>query len=403
MTTRRTFLSTLAGLALLRGASAADPVPPPSRRTRRNVIDYNSPVTQGEVSRIADIWGQPGNYFETLEVGADKSKSAYEHVLFEALRGPLVEEVLLISWPEDRRLGHRHLRIHWDSKHRSGSFSIPIFKGHALRSTDPTEGRVVHCRYMVRVSENFSRAVVDSGKLLGFSSSVRPPRDGFRVAWPNEPRGRRGTLLAGNGGNNVHGNDGWSARGGYDPRPKSGGEVVPIYTYSYLLDQEAPDGRILLHHEILKRYEEDRGFAPGSGYLVRGSFKELTRPGEVLINRGSKTGSALRWAYGTPGAVLVPGRWHRVDQIMAINTPGRRDGWIHAFIDGQQVAKIEKLRWRNPGPYLLAQQHSVSTRLGIGRVWANFYQGGGGLYKKMTEEAHIDVYGVAVKVLEWDE
>jgi hypothetical protein len=42
-----------------------------------------------------------------------------------------------------------------------------------------------------------------------------------------------------------------------------------------------------------------------------------------------------------------PGRWHRVVQSVALNTPGRHDGWLTMEIDGRPVGLVHGLRLRD--------------------------------------------------------
>jgi hypothetical protein len=206
-----------------------------------------------------------------------------------------------------------------------------------------------------------------------------------------------GVLWAGNGGGKVHGYDGWSARGGYIERIRGEGHpcagLVALHTYSYHLRQRA-----VLWHEIYKRYEAANGIAPGSGYTVTQPLSMYLQPGEQLNPNVSGTGEKLKWDYGAPSGLLVPGRWHRVDQVMRINSPGEADGWLKSYVDGRQVGWIEEVEWRSVEP-----KWPKDSTLAIANCWMNFYQGGGTAFRSMIEETHIDVRKVAVRVNEWDE
>lgn len=392
----------LASVASLSGVAASQERSTGPQRSATLLKEAGQSVAVESTQALADIWGRSDNYFETLEVGADRRSSPYEAFLSDTLNETDGPDWKQVSWPKDSVLGHRVLRIHWNKRYRSGSFRIPIFKGHVSQTGDPTEGRVVHCRYMVRVSENFCSAVIEGGKWPGFSSAGRGWQS-TRAKWPRHVTGGTHTLLAGNGDRDIDGTDGWSARGGYSVHLKSTRlPVVRMYSFCCLLDQELPDGRIALYDEFIRRYKEHYAIKRGQGFIFNKPYKHLVGDGEVLLRGPHKTGTAFWWELGDRKGVLTPNRWYRIDKIMSINTPGKRDGWIRAYIDGVQVAKVEKLRWRNPGPYLVTALHGVPTTLGIASVWANFYQGGGSGYLKMTDEAYIDVYGVAVRVLEWD-
>jgi hypothetical protein len=339
---------------------------------------------------IADIYGQEGNYFESESIGA--GPTPYE----QYLRRQLAQNIWIkSSWQEEN--GEKYLQIHWNNKFRSGSHAIPIFKGHTLGNSDPTEGRMVHLRYDVRLASNFPRAVIEGGKFPGFCSAGRRYSNGPSEWWPRDPGNKCGELYAGNGGGNVHGFDGWSARGGFHPRIEGQGHpalgMVPIHSYVYMLRQGN-----MLWHEAYKRYEIANGLAPGSGYTVEGGLTKYLQPGEYLGAGASRTGYSMKWDYGAPSGLLVPGRWHRVDQIIRVNDPGSANGWLHAYVDGRQVGKQEGIEWRTADP----KWPSAST-LGVACAWMNFYQGGTSGYTKMIEETHIHERRLAIKVLEWDE
>jgi len=57
------------------------------------------------------------------------------------------------------------------------------------------------------------------------------------------------------------------------------------------------------------------------------------------------------WVYCQPSffrkAGLSRGKWYCVELMLKNNTPGRKDGQITASLDGTQIGKIEKLRFRD--------------------------------------------------------
>ena len=334
-----------------------------------------------------DLWNDPDVYFRTQAVGAGgRADSPTERNLrYQVTHPPQWKRA---TWEEED--GAAFLRIHWDPQHRSGSFKIPVF-----HPDSKAEGRVVAFQYDVRVGGNFSLACVEGGKFPGFCSSgarytVR------RNPWPGEPDGRRGEILAGNGGGNVHGDDGWSARGGYLPgvdlKTQRVLGYVPIHTYSYHLSRKVGD-RIELWHEAYRRYELTHGLR-GKGYTIKGRLGSFLQPGEYLGSGANPTGQRLRWDYSPPPAALLPGTWHRVVQVMRINDPDEHDGYLQAFLDGRQVAQLEGMRWRSTRRSL-----APNSTLGIGAVWFNFYHGG---LRYPRAETTLDVKRVAVKVLDWE-
>lgn len=348
-----------------------------------------------DVPTIDDPMGSEGLYFESEQAGADPSVSALERYMFNCNVAPTTYAKATV----EEESGEKFVRKYWNNQKQSGSFSIPIFKGHMLGNGDPTEGRIVHLSYKIRLSDNFARAVVDTGKFPGFSSAGKPFGVFGNPFGPNEPnRGnKRGVLWAGNGGGKVHGYDGWSARGGYAPRILGAGHPAagcsPLHTYSYHLRQ----GNVL-YHEIFKRYEEAHGIPAGGNYLVQGSLLPYLKPGEVLQPGVSGTGTGLMWSWGAPSGLLRPAVWHRVDQIIRINDPTEANGWLDAYIDGRQVGRNRDVQWRSHEP-----KWPADSTLGVACAWFNFYQGGTTAYRNMTEEAHWDIKHIAIRVLEWDE
>jgi hypothetical protein len=57
------------------------------------------------------------------------------------------------------------------------------------------------------------------------------------------------------------------------------------------------------------------------------------------------------WVYCQPSffrkAGLSRGKWHCLELMLKNNTPGKKDGQIKAWLDGTQIGKIEKLRFRD--------------------------------------------------------
>jgi len=57
------------------------------------------------------------------------------------------------------------------------------------------------------------------------------------------------------------------------------------------------------------------------------------------------------WIYCQPSffrkAGLSRGKWHCLELMLKNNTPGKKDGQIKAWLDGVQIGKIEKLRFRD--------------------------------------------------------
>jgi hypothetical protein len=352
-------------------------------------VEFNPPT-------IADPMGASGNYFESAQCGADPTISPYEQRLWNSIIAP---DPYGKATAEEEN-GEKFVRCYWNNQKQTNSWSIPIYKGHILGNSDPTEGRRVHLSYKIRLADNFSRAVRTTGKFPGFSSAGKEAGV-YRHPWPGEPhRGNKtGVLWAGNGGGKVHGFDGWSARGGYAPRVNGGVDhpaaaCTQLHTYAYFLRK----GNVL-NHEIFKRYEIAHGIAPGSNYLPnKEPLTNFLLPGESIWPGASGTGKGFNWDYAAPGGLLWPTRWHRVDQVIRINDPLEANGELDAYIDGRQVGRIRDVQWRSHEP-----KWPKDSTLGVACCWFNFYQGGTDEYRNMTEETHWDIKHVAVRVLEWDE
>ncbi len=161
---------------------------------------------------------------------------------------------------------------------------------------------------------------------------------------------------------------------------------MPIHTYGYYLSRIV-EGRTLLLHEIQRRVGRNFRISYNQAKAVRG-------PGEypdLVSNYGQK----VKWDCRTPPGRVRIGEWTRIRQDMRVNDPAVSNGWLRAYVNGQQVGKIDDLMLRLDGPY---SPRGGST-LGIGRVWFNFYHGG---VRVPRAEAHIKVSNIAIKVWEWD-
>ena len=125
---------------------------------------------------------------------------------------------------------------------------------------------------------------------------------------------------AGWGGRKVNGRDGWSARGLFEGQ-KSG--RTPVGTYCYHADMKG------------------------------------------------KYGSHWRWNRDDRGQ-LENNRWYAIEQYVKMNTPGKRDGIIRAWVDGKLAMERTDIRFRD-----------VPT-LKIEAIWMNVYFGG----TSTAESAH---------------
>ncbi len=125
--------------------------------------------------------------------------------------------------------------------------------------------------------------------------------------------------VTGWGGRRSFGDRGWSARGLFQPTIPAGNNplagTTPIGTYCYHADMES-------------RY--------GTNWL---------------------------WQIGYRG-YLENNRWYCIEQHVKLNTPGKNDGILRAWVDGRLAFEKKDIRFRN------------NDRLKIEQVWMNVYHGG---------------------------
>jgi hypothetical protein len=140
--------------------------------------------------------------------------------------------------------------------------------------------------------------------------------DNWRPTVAGKMPGFAGTYgKAGWGGRMSDGTDGWSARGRYDIAGPVDGRVYPLGSYVY-------------HAGMSKKYGDGWG-----------------------------------WNLG-PTGVVVRNRWYSVEQYTKLNTPGKDDGVLRAWLDGVLVFERTDLNIRE------------SPELRIETVWFNVYHGG---------------------------
>jgi hypothetical protein len=123
---------------------------------------------------------------------------------------------------------------------------------------------------------------------------------------------------AGWGGRKPDGTNGWSMRGGFSkeiPEHRPLGGDTPIGTYAYHVDQEG------------------------------------------------KYGEFWNWSQGRPTA-LERNRWYCIEQYFRVNTPGKNDGALMAWVDGVKLFSRSNIRVRDV------------DSLHIEQVWMNVYHGG---------------------------
>lgn len=77
----------------------------------------------------------------------------------------------------------------------------------------------------------------------------------------------------------------------------------------------------------------------------------------------SELGDVWGWNLGPTGR-LQKNRWYAIEQYVKLNTPGRNDGILRAWIDGELAFSKEDIRFRD------------TAALKVESVWLNVYHGG---------------------------
>ena len=119
-----------------------------------------------------------------------------------------------------------------------------------------------------------------------------------------------------------------------------------------------------------------RGWHGLQGWSARGSFiKSLPpdHPAHRLLPLASYVyhsksaasyGDIFVWGGGNGAGLIRPGRWVCIEQHIRLNTPGREDGVLRAWVDGQPVFARRNLRLRD------------TLAVGIENAWFDLYMGG---------------------------
>jgi hypothetical protein len=79
---------------------------------------------------------------------------------------------------------------------------------------------------------------------------------------------------------------------------------------------------------------------------------------------GSDYGEVMGWGAGGGAAFIETNRWYCVEQYVRLNTPGRQDGVLRAWVDGRAVFERQGLRLRD------------TASIHIDSIWMDVYAGG---------------------------
>jgi len=308
----------------------ADPLSPSAIRRARDSGARAAPVSTSVPdfkTPTPDLLAHPRRIYYT---------PAFEE---EPWRSDVLANPIRRGWVDDPVKG-RALRVAWKQGEEGAlNWSYPFWP-------EATEAIL---QYDILFEDDWQPA--DGGKLIGWSSATKPD-DPLSRLWPQFPTGTEGTLLAGNGGARVHGDDGWSLRGLFRrpiPSSQPAGGQIWVGTYAYHGDMH-------------------------SGY------------GDIWV-----------WNHYGQGP-LASGKWHTVKQRLRINSPGVRDGVLEVWVDGLLAFRKTDVYLRGPGPYKLAEPpYNITTALGIRRVWLNLYHGG---TAKIPADMHIRLANFIVARIE---
>ncbi|THF61624.1 polysaccharide lyase [Pseudothauera rhizosphaerae] len=112
-----------------------------------------------------------------------------------------------------------------------------------------------------------------------------------------------------------------------------------------------------------------------NGWSARGTFfqardhgsavSRLRGIGSYVYHADKKSGYGATWGWNLgPTGALEKNRWYSVEQYVRMNTPGRKDGVLRAWIDGRLAFERTDLRFRDV------------PDLRIETLWLNVYHGG---------------------------
>lgn len=110
-----------------------------------------------------------------------------------------------------------------------------------------------------------------------------------------------------------------------------------------------------------------------NGWSARGAFfrqsgglaADLRGIGSYVYHAGMQGNSGDTWGWSLgPSGLLHKNRWYAIEQYVKLNTPGKADGVLRAWIDGQLVFERQDIRYRD------------TDLLKIESVWLNVYHGG---------------------------
>ncbi len=99
------------------------------------------------------------------------------------------------------------------------------------------------------------------------------------------------------------------------------------------------------------------GEANTGGHIPNGrdgwSARIMWRPGGRIVqyvyhpDQPGVWGEDYDWNLGGHSRFFKPGVWHCVETHVRMNTPGKRDGWVESWLDGEKALEARDLRFRD--------------------------------------------------------
>ncbi|MGB0582004.1 MAG: polysaccharide lyase [Limisphaerales bacterium] len=129
-----------------------------------------------------------------------------------------------------------------------------------------------------------------------------------------------------------------------------------------------------------------------TGWSARGLFQQTIPPGNPLggttpigtycyhADMPGRYGDNWIWQQGYRG-YLENNRWYCIEQHLKLNTPGKKDGILRAWIDGRPAFEKTNIRFRHNG------------KLKIEQIWMNVYHGG---TRPSPHDQHLFIDNVVV-------
>ena len=230
----------------------------------------------------------------------------------------------------------------WDKEWSFASGTLEPLTNDAPRKLEPFQGKALRVTIAkgsnaaMNVGYKFKQKIGREPEAIYFRYYLRLGETWNQTLQGGKMPGISGTYgRAGWGGRRTDGRKGWSARGGFfqsipDGNPLAG--THPIGTYCYHADQKGTYGDMWL------------------------------------------------WSKGYRG-FLQKNRWYAIEQYLSMNTPGKKDGILRAWIDGKLAFEKTDIRFRH-----------VDT-LKIEQIWMNVYHGG---KKPSPHDQHMFVDNVVI-------